>query len=136
MALFVHETPERPYELTFEVRPEYLHARIAARKIDRTTALDCLAEIAVKCAQTRRKKVLLERDIDTMMASRELFETTEDFVRMDHGLRIALVNPHPSIEEELRNIVDYASSIGGQFEYFDSAADANRWLLTADSTTN
>ena len=71
-----------------------------------------------------------------MMASRELFETTEDFVRMDHGLRIALVNPHPSIEEELRNIVDYASSIGGQFEYFNSVADANRWLLTADSTTN
>ena len=119
----------KPYRLTFEVRPEYLHARIAAPEISRIIALDYLSEIADKCAATRRKKVLLERDIDAMIVGKALFETTKDFVRMNQGIRIALVNPHLSIEEALRNIIDYASSIGGEFEYFNTVADAKRWLL-------
>ena len=129
MALSKQETPEKPYRLKFEVRPEYIHARIAAPKISRIIALDYLSEIADKCAAMRCKQVLLERDIDTMIAGKALFQTTKDFVRMNQGIRIALVNPHPSIEEPLRNIVDYASSIGGEFEYFSTVADAKRWLL-------
>jgi len=125
-----HETPGKPYQLMFDVRPEYLHARIAAPEINRAIALDYLGEIADKCASTRCKKMLLERDIDSMMVDTELFETMKDFVRMSQGIKIAFVNPHLSIEEAMRQIVDYGSSEGGEFDYFNTVGDAERWLLS------
>ena len=122
------ETSPKGYELTFEERPEYLHARIAAQKLDRNAALDYLSEISMKCASTRCKQMLLERDIPAMAADADLFDTIKDFVKMGSGIRIAFVNRHVPIVEAMKRVAEFGE--GADFKYFDDASEAQQWLVS------
>jgi hypothetical protein len=114
-------------DLTFDERPEYLHARISAKMLDRRTALDYLSEISMKCANTRCKQMLLERDIPIMPADENLFPTLKELVEMSSGIRIAFVNPHVSVDDAMKHLDEY--NLGADFKYFNDAAEAQRWLL-------
>jgi hypothetical protein len=129
----MQNTPKRParrqYELTFESRPEFLYARVAAPSINRSIKLDYLAEVFLKCAQTRCKQVLLERDIPAMLADEELAKTVDDVVRACEDLKIAFVNPHSTIAKQLMRFVSDGKRRGGKFRYFRNREAAERWLL-------
>ena len=122
--------PERrPYELSFETRPEFLYARIAAPSISRSLKLDYLAEVLLKCAQSRCKHILLERDIPTMIEDKELEKTIEDVVKASEDVSIAFVNPHLDIERKLKKFVSQGKKRGGKFRYFSARDAAEKWLL-------
>ena len=123
--------PTKVYELTFEESPEYLHARIAAQAMDRQTALDYLSEISLKCASTRCKRMLLERDIPALTPDEELFVSMKDLVEMSAGIRIAFVNRHLPVDEAMKHVADY--HYGADFKYFNDVADAQHWLLGAEN---
>ncbi|HVQ56265.1 MAG TPA: hypothetical protein VMS29_05880 [Pyrinomonadaceae bacterium] len=114
-------------DLTFEERPEYLHARISAQSLDRKSALDYLSEISLKCASTRCKQMLLERDVPIMPTDEDLFVSIKELVEMSAGIRIALVNPHVSVEDAMKHI-DQCHH-GADFKYFNDTTEAQRWLL-------
>ena len=114
-------------DLTFDERPEYLHARISAQALDRKMALDYLSEISLKCASTRCKQMLLEREMSEIMADDDLFASMKDLVEMSAGIRIALVNPHVSVDDALKHLEQF--SHGADFKYFNDSAEAKRWLL-------
>ena len=120
-------SPSKMSDLTFDERPEYLHARIAAQALDRELALDYLSEISLKCGSTRCKQILLEREMAEMMTDDDLFASMKDFVEMSAGIRIALVNPHVSVEDALKHLKEF--NHGADFKYFNDAAEAKRWLL-------
>ena len=119
----------RPYQLTFESRPEFLYARIAAPSINRSLKLDYLAEVLLKCAQSRCKQILLDRDIPAMVADEEFDKTIEDVVRATEDVAIAFVNPHKEIEPNLKRFVSIGKSRGGRFRYFADRESAEKWLL-------
>lgn len=119
-----------PYELQFERRKGYVYARISAPSIDRSTALDYLSEIADECANVKCKRLMIERDIPSMMSDGELYNTMDDFVRLSSGLRIAFVNPHRSLNDAMRKIIRYGAGKGADIEYFDSVDEAEKWLTS------
>jgi hypothetical protein len=126
------ETPSnaslRPYTLTFETRPNYLYARVAAPIINRTIKLDYLAELLLKCAEVRCDQILLERDIPVMMSNQDIEATIEDVLRASESVRIAFVNPHKPIEKDMRRFVNLGKRRGGQFHYFADKDAAEKWL--------
>lgn len=119
----------RPYELSFDPRPEFLYARIAAPSINRSLKLDYLAEVLLKCAQSRCKSILLERDIPAMVADEEYEKTIEDVVKASEDVSIAFLNPHRNIERQLRRFVAQGKRRGGRFRYFSARAAAEKWLI-------
>ena len=120
---------DRPYELSFDPRPEFLYAKIAAPSINRSLKLDYLAEVVLRCAESRCKQILLERDIPVMVTDEELEETIEDVVKASEGVTIAFVNPHREIEPKLKKFVSRGKRRGGSFRYFSARDDAEKWLL-------
>jgi hypothetical protein len=114
-------------DLTFDERPDYLYARIAAKDLDRKTALDYLSEISLKCARTRCKRMLLEREMSEIMADEHLFASIKDLVEMSGGIRIAFVNRHVPTEEARKRLSKWKA--GADFKYFNDAEEAHRWLL-------
>ena len=121
---------QRPYDLTFETRPEFLYARIAAARINRSMKLDYLAEVLLKCAQTRCKQILLDRNIPGLVDEEEFHATVEDFVQASENVTIAFVNPHTQIEKDLRRFVTSGRRRGGKFRYFKDRQKADKWLLS------
>jgi hypothetical protein len=113
-------------ELTFEDLPDYLHARISAEIPNRNTALDYFSEISMKCANIRCKKMLLERDIPSMVVDEDLFSTMKDLVEMSSGIRIAFVNRHIPTDEALLKFGEFDG--GADFRYFNNISDAQDWL--------
>jgi len=121
---------KRPYELTFESRPEFLYAKVAAPGINRSIKLDYLAEILLACAQSRCKQILLERDIPVMVPDEEFASTVEDVVRASEDVAIAFVNGHKTIEPKLKKFVAASKKRGGKFRYFNNRVAAERWLYS------
>ncbi len=116
-------------ELGINEHPEYLHARTSAPFIDRATGMWYFGEIFLECADRRKKKLLLERDIPYMMPYDEVVSTMDYLISMHSGTRIAFLNSHLSIAKELQKIINYAADRGGPFKYFEVFDEAEQWLL-------
>src|SRR5437667_2156919 len=99
-------TSPKPYELTFEKRPDYLYARIKAPALDRATALDYLGEIADRCAATRCKRLLVDRNIPAATTDADAVLAIKDYVRMSAGLRVAFVNRRSSGAAAFKQLVE------------------------------
>ncbi|PYS86940.1 MAG: hypothetical protein DMF62_14135 [Acidobacteria bacterium] len=123
-----HDAFQRPYQLTFETKPNYLYARVVAPVINRTIKLDYLAELLIKCAEVRCDQILLERDIPMMMSKKDIESTLDDVLRASENVRIAFVNPHKPIEKDMRRFVSLGKRRGGQFHYFADKDAAEKWL--------
>ena len=127
------DTLTRNLGLSYSIRPDYIHARITARHVDRSTAMTYLSEVISKCADRRCHRLLLERDIPTMMSDDELFQTMDEVVAMDSGTRIAFLNPHTTIEEGLQHIELYGAGPDGNYRCFRTREEAEQWLLEEEA---
>jgi hypothetical protein len=119
----------RPYELTFEARPQYLYAQVKADTITEQIAAGYLREVADKCRELECDRLLLHRDIPEMLATGTLFFVAADFQKMISGIRTAFVNPHLSNRNELDFAVTVGTNRGADYAVFDNDADAEAWLL-------
>ncbi|MFT3742754.1 MAG: hypothetical protein QM785_00540 [Pyrinomonadaceae bacterium] len=120
---------ERPYELTFEQFPDHLYVRVKAEKIDRQSALAYLREVAASCRTSDCENLILERDIPVMLSDSDLFFTTNDFLEMMRGVRVAFVNPHLTIEDEMRFAILIGTNRGAMFTVHNSLDAARAALL-------
>lgn len=117
-----------PYELFFERRTDYLYALVRAAYIDRPTELAYLRAIADECERLNCDRVLLERDIPVMLPEADLFFTTHDFFAMMEGRKVAYLNPHVPIDDEMDFAVGIASSRGASFRLCRDLTAAEEWL--------
>src|SRR4029077_6336709 len=122
----MHDTT-KPYELTFEERDGYLYARIKADTMNREMALAYLGEIADKCAELNCRLLILERDVPVMLPSGDLFFTTQDFMNMMKGRRVAFVNPHSTIENHMDFAITIGTNRGADFALHNTVAAAEKW---------
>jgi hypothetical protein len=121
--------PAKPYELTFENRPDYLYAKIKSETITREIALRYLREVAARCTEVQCRRLLLERDIPVMLAGGDLFFTTNDFLNMIKNVRVAFVNPHATIESQMEFAILVGTNRGARFSLHPTVDEAETWLL-------
>lgn len=118
-----------PYEIEYQVYPEYLHARVTAEHIDRTTSMSFLSDVLMECAKHRRKRLLLERGNAGNVAQEELFGMMHDLMTLHDDTKIAFLNRHILLAEKIRDVVAYGANLGGNYRCFDSFEIAEQWLL-------
>ena len=123
------ESLQTNYKLTFDVRTSYLFARIEAPSIDRETSLGYLSEIALKCADLRMKKLLIDRRIPEVLGKEHTGSVLAEYVRLSAGMVIALVNKRADINEPLDHFVGKLPSSGASFKVFDTIKAAEKWLV-------
>ena len=121
-----------PFEIEYEIYPEYLRARVAAEHIDRTTWQSLLSDVLMECARHRRKKLLLERATAASVPQTELFDMMADLLNLNDSTQIAFLNRHLLMAEDIADVVAYGANMGGNYRCFDSYEAAERWLLVVD----
>ena len=117
------------YDLQIEVRQGYIHACVTVDNADRAIAMSFLSDALIECAKHRRKRLLLERASAGSVAENELFYIMDDLVKMNDQTKIAFLNRHLLLAEELRDVVAYGAEIGGNYRCFNSFQEAEEWLL-------
>lgn len=118
-----------PYSLTFEERPGYLFADLKAESIDEEGIRSYVLELVDKSNEVALGRILLYRDIPSIMSVTSMFETVRESLEALRGKKLALVNPHTSIEDDLKFGVTVGQNRGGDYAAFDNIADAEAWLL-------
>ena len=117
------------YNLTIDECAEYLHIRIEAEQMTRQIAEMYLAEVADACAEMNCRRLLLERDVPTMLNFADLVDVTKDFLKMVRGVRVAFVNPHTSIDDQMNFAVMFGSNRGGLYSLHSNVSSGIKWLL-------
>lgn len=123
----------KSYTLTFEERPQYLYARVAARAIDRENATAYLTEVAQRVSKSGMSKLLLYRDIPAMLDDAALFHVTQEFLQMIRGVKAAFVNPHIQNTSSMEFAMTVGKNRGGNYQAFSDISDAEAWLLSDNS---
>lgn len=121
-----------PYNLTFEERPGYLFAKVVSDSMTVSVAKEYLGEIAVKSSEIGAKRVVVFRDVDVMLPDSDLFDVTHYFLELMRGIRIAFVNPHAKIQEDMEFAVRIGTNRGGAYKLFNTIDEAEKWLLVAE----
>ena len=124
----------KSYQLDFEERPGYLFARVTSDHLTRDDAHDYLREIAEKCNASGYRRVLIERDVPTILPASDLFFTTNEFVKVMQGARIAIVSPHVTNHQALEFVTMVGNNRGASFELHGSFEAAEKWLLSGGTS--
>jgi hypothetical protein len=124
----ISKTPH-DYELTFDERPGYLFAHITASQMTAEMALSYLSRIAARATVLHSTRVAIERDVPVMLPPGDLFFTTAKFLEMIRGVRVAFINPHAAIEDEMRFAIMIGTNRGADYKVVNSVAAAEEWLF-------
>lgn len=117
------------YNLGFEKRDGYLYARVQADFLDLESAKSYLKEIAERLESDLYDKLLLERDVPTMLGPGSLYFATQAFQNYIGDCKVALVNVYEPIKEKMDFAVLLAQNNGGRFALFDTIDEAEAWLV-------
>lgn len=117
------------YSLGFEQRDGYLYARVQADFMDLETAKKYLREVADRVESDGYDKLLLERDIPTMLGPGSLYFATQAFNQYIGDAKVALVSVYEPIKDQMEFAILLAKNNGGKFEVFGSVEQAEAWLL-------
>ena len=120
------------FEIQFDIQPDYLHARVSAERIERTTWQSLLSDVLMECASHRRKKLLLERVIAGDVPQSELQDMMADLLKLNDTTQIAFLNRHLLMAEEIADVVAYGANMGGNYRCFSTRDEAERWLLSEE----
>lgn len=122
--------PQKPYQLTFEIRPQYLYARVSCDAINQKIVVDYLHEITGKCRKLGRKHLMIERDIPATLSETDTFFTGTEFAHMGiDKIRIAFVDRREENTEHLEFAMLIVNNRGADLKLFHDPASAEKWLL-------
>jgi hypothetical protein len=121
--------PTKPYQLTFTIHPEYLYANLKGDTISVQIIRDYVRELVAKCEETRKSRILLYRDIPAVLSGVDVFHTVSESLAALSGKKLALVNPHEAIEQEVGFGMTVGQNRGGNYRNFKTVEDAEAWLL-------
>lgn len=117
------------YNLAFEKRDGYLYARVQADFMDLDSAKKYLREIADRLISDGYTKLLLERDIPTVLGPGSLYFATQAFTQYIGEGKVALVSVYQPIKDDMEFAGLLARNNGGWFDVFDNVEEAEAWLL-------
>jgi hypothetical protein len=91
-----------------------------------------IAEVVAESNETGIDRILLYRDIPAVLSAGEVFHTVSESLDALRGKKVALVNPHASIQENIDFGVTVGKNRGGNYKTFPDAAAAEAWLGAND----
>ena len=120
----------RPYILTFTVHPEYIYAELKGDTISPEIIRSYVLEIVDKCSETGKDRILLYRDIPAVLTGGEVFFTVNESLQALKGKKLALVNPHVAIADQVDFGITVGQNRGGNYRSFSDTDAAVAWLLS------
>lgn len=121
-------TAEKAYTVEMEDRGEYLWVLVRGEKVTAPIAAAYWNEIADRCFELDRDKVLIEKDFKQTVGPDEMILMAEHVGNLLPTRRIAFFDRwgHESINELGKKL---ARNRDVMFQTFDNVRDAERWLL-------
>lgn len=120
---------DKQYDLTLEERLGYFYALVKADAITEKIAMDYLHEVTDRCRGIGCKRLLIYRDIPTMLADGTLFFVAAKFQNMIRGIKVAFVNKYTSNDDAFDFAVRVGTNRGANYGIFRSTEEAEHWLL-------
>lgn len=120
---------KRSYQLKLTVYPEYLYADLKSDTISIEIIRDYVAEIVAKCDETGLRRILLYRDIPAVLSGVDVFHSVNESLVAFSGKKLALVNPHDAIRNDVEFGMTVGQNRGGNYRSFKTVEEAETWLL-------
>lgn len=119
---------EKQYTIEMEDRGEYLHVVVGGDKLTAPISAAYWNEIAERCFELDRQKILIEKDFIESVTPAEMLQMSEHLGRLLPTRRIAFHDRHghESINELGRRLARNRSVM---MKTFTSIAEAEKWLL-------
>jgi hypothetical protein len=119
----------RPYRLTFQRFPEYLHVRVEGESDSYELSMAYWGEIAAECTRLGTERVLVEEDIPAAVSYSDMYRIAAELPEHFLGIAIAFVDRHAD-QAELNSFGELvAQNRGVSGRYFNNPGDAEAWLL-------
>lgn len=119
----------KPYDLSTEERPGYLYIHLRSDTISEEIIRGYVSDIVENSDRTGLDHILLYRDVPAIMTEGEVFHTVNDSLEALRGKKLALVNPHPALDKELKFGMTVGRNRGGNYQVFATIEAAEHWLL-------
>lgn len=119
----------KPYKITFEYHPTYLHAHVEGTKYSYEIMMRYFKEIAVECREKNLKQVLVEEEISEITSMVDIFRTASELPQLGFTrIRLAFVDRFAEQKELNKFGLLVASNRGIDVQIFDTIAEADKWL--------
>lgn len=118
---------DAPYKISLEDRGNYLYALVGGESLTPEIAKMYWDEIAGKCAELNKSKLLVEKDFPKHVSAPEMLEMGVYLGEILAGKKIAFVDRYKNEEvNELGKVV--ARNEGVILRIFENVEDAEVWL--------
>ena len=124
----------RPYELTFEERPDYLYVCVRAQIIDLEVAILYIDEMMMHLSVLGWDRVLFVRDTP-MMASDSHYAIVGNTIlnMLPVDIKFAFVDKSPSRELVQKTAEAAAARRNLHLRTFDTVEEAEQWLIAGEA---
>lgn len=117
-----------PYNIKLEDRGEYLYALVGGEKLSPEIAKMYWDEIAEKCAELEKSKILIEKDFPRHVSAPQMLEMGVYLGSILAGKKIAFLDRYKNEEvNELGKVV--ARNEGVIMKVFKNVDEAEEWLI-------
>jgi hypothetical protein len=121
---------EKPYTINMEDRGGYLYALVSGERLTPEIAQMYWNEIAARCTELERSKILIEKDFPLHVSPPEMLEMGVYLGKILAGKKIAFLDRHKHDDvNELGKVV--ARNEGVMMKVFKKIKDAEEWLAAA-----
>ena len=119
---------DAPYTISLEDRGEYLYVLVGGEKLSAEIAKMYWDEIAAKCAELNKSKILIEKDFPKHVSAPEMFEMGVYLGSILAGKKIAFIDRYKNEDvNELGKVI--ARNEGVIMKVFGNVEDAKDWLM-------
>jgi hypothetical protein len=128
-----NKTPNasKPYELSFEYRPQYLYAYVRGEQDSYEISKQYWQEVADECKKSGCKKVLIEENLRENISMPDMYQFASEILQLGFfGIRVAFVD----LQEEQQQLNKFGETVAtnrGLFSrIFSNSEEAESWLLS------
>jgi hypothetical protein len=121
---------EKPYQITFEQRPEYLYVYVAGEQDSYEISTSYWRDVAAECNKSKAKLILIEEDIPETVSMNDMYRIASEIPQMGFtGVRIAFVDRYAEQQKDNEFGELVATNRGLYGKIFDNVEEAEAWLL-------
>lgn len=121
---------DKPYTIKLKDRGNYLYALVGGEKLSPEIARMYWDEIAAKCSELGKSKILIEKEFSSHVSPPEMLEMGVYVGKILAGKKIAFLDRYKNEDvNELGKVV--ARNQGVIMKVFNNVEDAEKWLTGA-----
>jgi hypothetical protein len=119
---------EKPYKITIEDRGDYVYVLVGGEQLTAFIAAAYWNEIAEKCFELEKNKILIEKDFEESVSAAEMLQMSSHLGQLFASHRIAFVDRHG--HDEINELgKKLARNRQVMLQVFKNFIDAEHWLL-------